>query len=419
MRKEDTFARLGHFAQGSSQSQDVALTLNDNGNNNFFPAEQTGYPSTFWQSIAIRSQPWPTHLTQYHSTAIGITAPFSGVFGDCVGNCADIHPSTNYTNDQSLMYSANPVGASPGFPGAVTPIGGQLYKVSGYVPTTAAALDPKRNSLFIQSGFGTAQNVSGPGCAIGTGSSDSFKWGLVYKANECISGSSPGDVYMNIPGATTGPMGSFIAGVYTAFDKVAPYSLARDLVVMTGGSISDNFVQYKTIAVPDIAGARTRKITTLLNGTKGMTRTANWRPLADATWGFASNSPPGVYQAILLVKTPPFPLDSTINHGDYIPIQMSLHPPSGLGADNAIVEFGYDANLNCLARTGESCVAAANSNPYYYSIADAPITGVPCASGCVVTLQALPQSVIYYRVKYRDATNAVLATGATGALTPP
>jgi hypothetical protein len=98
---------------------------------------------------------------------------------------------------------------------------------------------------------------------------------------------------------------------------------------------------------------------------------------------------------------------------------MSLHPPSGLGVDNAIVEFGYDANLNCLARTGESCVAAANSNPYYYSIADAPITGVPCASGCVVTLQALPQSVIYYRVKYRDATNAVLATGATGALTPP
>jgi hypothetical protein len=173
------------------------------------------------------------------------------------------------------------------------------------------------------------------------------------------------------------------------------------------------------VGTPDIAGVRTRKITTLLNGTKGMGRTANWRPLADASWGMAGNQPPGVYQAILLVKTPPFPLDSTMNHGDYVPIQMSFHPPPGLGVDNAIVQFGYDADLNCLARTGESCVAAAHSNPYDYSMSDAPITGVACASGCVITLQILPQSVIYYRVEYRDAANVVLATGATGVLTSP
>ena len=227
-------------------------------------------------------------------------------------------------------------------------------------------------------------------------------------------------MYINAPGVSPTPIGTPWAGQFLPLDKAAPWALARDIVVMTAGSLSDYLVQYKTTGTQDLAGNRARKLTTLLNGTKNLGRTANYRPLGDATWAWSAWQANGFgpFQ-ILLIKTSPFPPDSTVNRSDYIRIPVSLKPAAALGVDNAIVEFGYDAALNCIGRTGESCVASVASDPYFYSVADAPIAGVPCASGCTVTIQALSQSVIYYRVKYRDATNAVLATGAVGVLTPP
>ncbi len=418
MRKEDTFAKLGHYATGSSQDQTIGITLNDNGNNNFFPLDATGYDSPFWQAIAIRYHGWPGQLTEYHSTSIGITSPWAGVFGDLVGNNADIHPSTNYTTNQNLMYSANPIGVGPGFPGTVTPISGQLYKMTAFIPGNAAPLDMKRNQMVVQAGHNAPLNVSGPSCSIGTGAGDSWKWGLVYKANECVSGSVPGEVYINAPGISPGPQGSFIAGVYTPFDKASPYTLARDLVVATAGSLSDHLVQYVATNVPDVAGNSARKLTTLLNGTKNMGRTENYRPLADGTWAWANwqannNGPFDV----LLIKTPPFPSAATSNRTDYIPAPIRLHPPSSLAVDNAIVEFGYDSSLNCINRTGESCVAAPSQNPYYYSTADAPITGAACSTTCSFTINAVPNSIVYWRYRYRNASNTTLAVGPISTLT--
>ncbi len=420
MRKEDTFVGLGHFATGSNQDQSVALTFNDSGGNINNPQDAVGFNSPFWQSVAIRWHPWPGQLTEYNSTPIGITTPFSGVYGDCVGNCADIHPSTNYTTDQTLLYSANPGGAFPGWPGTITPLGGQLYKVTNFLPAGFAALDMKRNQLLIQIGHGTAVNVSGPGCSIGTGSGDSWKWGLVYKANECVSGSVPGEVYVNAPGITPGPVGSFIAGIYTAFDKAAPYAYARDLVVMIAGSLTDNYVQMKTINAPDVAGIRARKLTTALNGTKNLARTANYRPLADGTFawlGWQANQ--GGSNNFMLIKTPPFPPDSSLNRADYIQKTITLKAPAGLTVDNAVIYFGYDENLTCANRTGESCVAAASNNPYWYSSADAPITGIACSSTCTATINAIPHATLYWQVHFRNSLGIDLRVSAVNVMAVP
>ncbi len=204
------------------------------------------------------------------------------------------------------------------------------------------------------------------------------------------------------------------------FDKAAPYTLARSFAVLTAGSLSDHFVQYKTVGTPDVAGIRARKFTTLLQGTRQMLRTANFRPLADATWAWAA-TPLGMNQQwdVVLVKTPPFPPDASINGTDYIAAPVTITPAPTLGVDNAIVEFGYDSALNCINRTGESCVAAATNNPYSYSVADAPIAGVPCASGCSMTMNLVPNSVAFWRVRYRDAANATLAVGFTQAIAAP
>ena len=39
------------------------------------------------------------------------------------------------------------------------------------------------------------------------------------------------------------------------------------------------------------------------------------------------------------------------------------------------------------------------------------IIGLACATGCTVAVPALSQRVLYYQVKYRDASNNTLAVG--------
>jgi hypothetical protein len=98
---------------------------------------------------------------------------------------------------------------------------------------------------------------------------------------------------------------------------------------------------------------------------------------------------------------------------------VKLTPPAGLGVNNAVVEFGYDSSFRCTSRN-ESCFANTASidetNPFVWPSdvgGENSISGLACTSGCSVTIPALSQKVLYYRWKYRDASNVTLATGAT------
>ena len=110
---------------------------------------------------------------------------------------------------------------------------------------------------------------------------------------------------------------------------------------------------------------------------------------------------------------------------------LTLNPPSGLGVDNAIVEFGYAENgqpgqFYCTSRR-ETCLATTESVgdiPFLFPSdgagdGEAGVTGLSCASGCSLAVPALPQRVLYYKVKYRDSNNVVLAeTPVQVSITP-
>jgi hypothetical protein len=112
---------------------------------------------------------------------------------------------------------------------------------------------------------------------------------------------------------------------------------------------------------------------------------------------------------------PTGPMD-TIRRDLFVQVPVTLNPPASLSVNNAIIEFGYDENFYCTTRQ-EVCVAAASNNPYFW--AHESFSGVSCASNCTINIPAVSGKMLYYRWKYRDAGDAVLATSGTQVIAVP
>src|SRR5207253_3912308 len=128
---------------------------------------------------------------------------------------------------------------------------------------------------------------------------------------------------------------------------------------------------------------------------------------------------------LFLAKLPPLPAPDSVARNTFVPIRVTLTPPPGVTVNNAMVEFGYvengqPADFYCTSRR-ETCVATAaainESTPFAFS-SEAP-AGAACSTGCTIQIPAIPQRIVYYRVKYRNASNQVLATGAVQAAAVP
>jgi hypothetical protein len=121
-----------------------------------------------------------------------------------------------------------------------------------------------------------------------------------------------------------------------------------------------------------------------------------------------------VRSEIMLGKLPPFPAEDSVNRGTFIPVSVHLDAVPA-GTDNVAVDFGYDSAFRCTARN-EACVATGTgpvneATPFYFS--GETYAGRPCASGCTVTIPALPQRVLYYRARYRGLGGSAVGAGST------
>jgi hypothetical protein len=147
----------------------------------------------------------------------------------------------------------------------------------------------------------------------------------------------------------------------------------------------------------------------------------------DGKWAFALGEwVDGVRSEVFAVKLPPLPAQENTNRRSYVPVKLQLN--GGQNADNAIVEFGYAENgdagaFYCTSRH-ESCVAQSDiideAQPFYFSTTEAgSVKGKACASGCSITIPALPGRVVYYRVSFRDRYGSILQRlGMSAQATP-
>ena len=163
--------------------------------------------------------------------------------------------------------------------------------------------------------------------------------------------------------------------------------------------------------VNDPQGLQFRVITTALGQYEQQIVFWNSRTLPDGSWLYTSLA---MDPALKLIKIPPRGTD-TVNRTGYIPISIGLAARAGV--DNVAVEFGYAENGDpgayyCTARQ-EACVAQGATvdptQPFYFGSTEAAsIHGMPCASGCTVTLPGVSGRMVYYRVDSRNSSGGIV-----------
>jgi hypothetical protein len=108
-----------------------------------------------------------------------------------------------------------------------------------------------------------------------------------------------------------------------------------------------------------------------------------------------------------------------------------LTPPAGLAVNNAAIEFGYAENgepgqFYCTSRQ-EKCLATTATVPAVPFLfpsdgaggVESGVAGTSCTSGCSIAIPAISQRVLYYRVRYRDASNRTVATSQIETIAVP
>ncbi len=313
-------------------------------------------------------------------------------------------------NGGQISGSQNGNGTFPG-----TLVSGQLYKFNVFqVPH----FDRKYLPSFAFSGSKPLLDISSPaqGNVLGTTSSDAYKYCVAQVVNECRSGSSPFDVYVNAPFVTR-PY-CYQPGQSTGMPDEYDICIGNNPMVYNSiMQIGDNWV--------DNTGQYQRVITKALGRNRYLDPFWHVHALANANWFIVKTNYAGDFSdAVFAVKVPPAPFQDSVVRTNFIPLIANVPKLTSATAATATVEFGYaengDVNNYFCTSRAESCAVgnATSSNtinaqsPFYFQTTEAfLLTGTPCTNGCQIAVPGISQRTLYGRVIYRNSSNAIVGTG--------
>ena len=327
---------------------------------------------------------------------------FHGMVGVGSPNSVDSHPGHHQSrpsadaNEMTWIGDARTYLGDVSFGSASAPgtlVGGTLYK---FTSSQALRLNPRTLPTMGACGVNPLLDVSGPASSISTGLADNYKYCIALTGGECASGSTKGDIFVNCPQVR------FPYCTYQGVGNSDPET--RDICLLDMGAHTLNLTQVG-VNKPDPDGVNSRRVSTVFSRYHWINPFWNTKILPNGRWMLGwSLFFQGQRNSVLLVKLPPFPGADGINRGDFWPYKVTVPTPQIAGVTNAVVQFGYDKNYFCTSRR-EACVQA-NATDFAYQ-SENP-AGVPCTNGCTVSVQALPQRILYYQVLLRDASNSVV-----------
>jgi hypothetical protein len=264
------------------------------------------------------------------------------------------------------------------------------------------------------------QDISGPSRTIGRTAAYYYQFCVVYLANECVSGSSVGDVYVNVPQSAHNGM-------------CGPWDYSRNICGATMDATSTGLNQYYFGNIPLYNGTSTPFNINAANVTNGQTFRRlsgmldryNFQSVFTSAhgsfggqWVFAhsDNYGSGLRADLFLIKLPPLPPADNIARGQFVNLLVQVGPASDTGV-NARIRFGYAENgpptsFFCAYNRTEACITNPNptaANPYYFA-SDSGQTTASCSAGCTVVLPAIAGRVVYYVIDRLDGSGNLINT---------
>jgi hypothetical protein len=358
------------------------------------------------------------------------TPPFVGSIGDNSiqthpnGSCYNLqNPACRSMGDGRSYMGVTQTGKINGSFTGSTPVAGftQVYKV---VPN--GTIHVKQYDTLFTSAARVYRSISGPGSTILDGSSGAYTFCWVLIANQCISGSSPGDFYVNWPFPVFN-MVSFGDNCYSAGgeangtnnnwfanDLCGPMDRIAELGELTMTSmngydnIGDRMLTYLGM------GGNPMRVDVFGGLYPGSTST-NLPFTAEWSYYNSQCTDQNCRFYNMLVRLPKWTKDQ-INRSDFI--GMNTHFNSlPAGASTVAVRFGYQEynGGKCSPNYNDSCYAVTSavndSTPFYWK--GETFTGKSCSSGCDVIVPALSGHVLYATPVGLDGSNNEVWVGPT------
>jgi len=376
--------------------------------------EASSYPHAPWGgAYRVRHAASIPELFRAPIAYVSANPQFAGAYAAAANNVFQSHPSVSgeaaSDHERQAAFDIRPlVGkftSPPAPPELWSFVSGQLWKTTYPVhdPDNIGNLNRKLLPTAASSGSHPLMDVSGPASALSDTATDSYKYCIPRSGGECRAGSLVGELYVNAP-AVIYPY-CYGAGV------TGQTSAANDICFDNMPAVAQGLVQFSTLQ-EDPSGEFQRILVKSMTGRLKFTSGfANARPLPDNSWIlFQGNYLDSARRELYMAKLPPFPAPDGVTRSAFLPLPVKLDPPAGLGVTNAVVEFGYrEFNGNCTTRN-ERCLAnAASVGPVPFQFAGEKPAGAPCASSCTIAIPAVSQRILYYRAKFRNASDAVVA----------
>ena len=353
-----------------------------------------------------------------------LNAPFQGLYGigPNGGFNVDLHPTYPYITSTNFLLDARPLNGQSNSPAnsstGCSLVGGSgtLYKCTaaqrGYTGTPAAVTGDMIIPRYPYCGRKPLIDVSGTSPVIDGTPATNYRYAVIVNASE-ISGATAGDLYANCPFGTLH---------YSNSDSYEPAGAFPN-----GGDLVD--ISVYPVTHPAMALMQVDMTAQRVDGSHSLflthgNRHPHWkspfdqnRATPDARGGiFQSIGVDGYKDQMMMIQLPHAVFD-TVNRTGFVPITIPIN--TGGPGGYAMIEWGYAENGNpeagqfyCTSRT-ENCRSNSSyptsGNPFLYK----SMTQVPtvCASNCTITIQAISQRQVAYRLLRCDSSGVVTATG--------
>ncbi len=398
---------------GTEMLRDNGLSRAEHGDVSSLGNVMSAYDATtdrfgrfFWNSPIPERVGTPADSRSYGGRTFGgIQVTEAPVFRDYI----QTHPSWRQVaapeNERRWYLDGHPFANQSGgvytlWPQQAKLISGSLYELG----TLPAPLVRKFLPVAAWSGRNLLEEISGPGSKLTGEAKDSWKFCVADFEGECVAGSRPGAVYLNVPALTLDGR----CGNSFFFNRPCFTSL-----VNSGIGISQYGAEQE-----DGISTSGRFLTAHLQRYNATWTYSNAAALPDGSWALIGGSwLEGARNELLLVRLPPYPSKDAVDRGQYVPVKIVVPPVSG--ATHARVRFGYSENgpadrYRCTSRQ-EACVTG--GEPFAW-------TGEPhalqtCPEGCGIAVPALSGRVMNFVVDWFDEARNLVRTGGRGALAVP